>query len=298
MKPLLSLLICLLALPLLAGDLTTDNLTVNKQATLYGNITATRMQIEPVIPFSGLGLWYPFTADEGGIASDASGNGRVGTLYSATWTTPGFDGGCVNFDGVDDYVAMGTALIVDTSQPFSIAMWTYSRMASSRTRIVGLKGATEFGAMLGREGGYLGYFGFRDNSAMQTTDTRFEIANLRTNWHFIVWTYNGGNKSAPSSFRVYLDGNELAVVTANFFGPGPNENVLGAYLAPQPVACFNGLIDEVRIYNRALSLSEVIGMYWYYRPSEVQVPQVEFLEGVKYIKPLGDVDMGIYQNNP
>lgn len=77
------------------------------------------------------------------------------------------------------------------------------------------------------------------------------------NWHHIAGTYNGTN------LRLYLDGKEVASATSDFgIVSGPNPVGIGADLTydaqnPNVPATFKGVIDNVRIYDKALSLDEL-----------------------------------------
>ncbi len=77
------------------------------------------------------------------------------------------------------------------------------------------------------------------------------------NWHHIAGTYDG------TTLKLYLDGKEVASTTSEFgIVSGPNPVGIGADLTydaqnPNVPATFKGIIDNVRIYNKALSLEEL-----------------------------------------
>lgn len=81
--------------------------------------------------------------------------------------------------------------------------------------------------------------------------------NWSDNWHHVAGTYDGKN------VKLYLDGKEVASVTDDIgIAGGGNSVGIGADVTydaqnPNVPATFNGLIDSVRIYNRALSLEEL-----------------------------------------
>ena len=79
------------------------------------------------------------------------------------------------------------------------------------------------------------------------------------NWHLIAGTYDG------ASLRMYVDGVQVGSgsptnIAINY---APNTNFyIGSHVAP--LVCtlpFNGAIGEVRVFNRALSASEILGIY-------------------------------------
>ncbi|MFH0923908.1 MAG: LamG domain-containing protein, partial [Candidatus Falkowbacteria bacterium] len=76
-------------------------------------------------------------------------------------------------------------------------------------------------------------------------------------WHHIVGSYDG------TSMKIYIDGN-LEDTNTDFSGnlPTNDGNVrIGADYQPTPDNFFSGLIDEARIYNRALSADEIGELY-------------------------------------
>jgi hypothetical protein len=81
------------------------------------------------------------------------------------------------------------------------------------------------------------------------------------NWHFVAGTYDG------SYVRLYVDGVEVGAGTPtnliiNYSLPTNSAFYIGRYVAPQWCTLgFNGSIDEVRVFNRALSASEILAIY-------------------------------------
>jgi len=81
------------------------------------------------------------------------------------------------------------------------------------------------------------------------------------NWHFIAGTYDG------AFVRFYVDGVEVTPATAftltiNYALPTHSNFYIGAYVAPGYCTIpFNGSIDEVRVFNRTLSASEILRIY-------------------------------------
>ena len=82
--------LCLCAVCAIAGELTTERLTVLDRAEFYGRLT---LSPPPDAPAEGLVLHYTFDVDEGGTVTDQSGNGHEGTVHDALWTSGGKRGG-------------------------------------------------------------------------------------------------------------------------------------------------------------------------------------------------------------
>jgi RHS repeat-associated protein len=197
------------------------------------------------------GSWQ-FDENSGTTAADASGSGNTGTLTSgATWVT-GQAGSAVNLDGADDYVQVGAQSSLVMTSAASFSAWIYPTGGGSD--------ATYGGTILSKEGEYL-LVRFPDGSI------RWAFANSSPGWAFIntgsvaplnQWThvavtYDNG------VVKTYLNGTLAntyngagsigdANASQNDFRIGGRQNI-SEY--------FQGRIDEVRVYNRALTATEV-----------------------------------------
>jgi Concanavalin A-like lectin/glucanases superfamily len=102
------------------------------------------------------------------------------------------------------------------------------------------------------------YFGLYQGKAFIENDSTWTHngnAIPDTKWHFMVGTYDGTNQ------RIYLDG-VLGETQAS--GPPTDNTVIaniGTLGSGEPGYNFNGSLDDLRVYNRALSASEVKQLY-------------------------------------
>jgi hypothetical protein len=79
-------------------------------------------------------------------------------------------------------------------------------------------------------------------------------ANINDNqWHHVAGVYNG------SKMDLYVDGKLDASQTAS---GSLNVSATNVYIGGSPSQSFNGLVDDVRIYNRALSADEIEALYF------------------------------------
>jgi hypothetical protein len=200
----------------------------------------------------GLVGWWRFDEGTGTAANDSSGDGNNGTIYGATWVT-GVYGQALSFDGTDDYVDIPASVNLPFSgtNSWTIAMWV-NCSAGYWYYPQFCKGTYGNGPGLticdydGRIKGGNGTSGF-DQYGMWQTDLRGQ------GWQYTVITYDG------SVFRAYLDGQAKGTFTWNG-GIGDTSSYdiwLGQFWGPS----YNGAIDEVQIYNRALSAAEVQGSF-------------------------------------
>ena len=197
-------------------------------------------------PTPGLVAAYSFDEGSGAVAVDASGNGHTGTLAGAAWTTGRYGGG-LSFNGSNAYVGLGT-LGTFYQSAFTLEAWVQKQTATKND--VGILGtwagsgpmlwvdhiATRYQLTLGGNG-LSGYLDSGHNP-------------IAGQWQHLAATYNG------TTARYYIDGIEVASRTVS--GSVGNSNIwrIGAY-GTSPGGFFDGTIDDVRIYNRALSAGEV-----------------------------------------
>jgi len=185
--------------------------------------------------------WYQFE----GNANDSSGYGNHGTAYgSPTWIAgPPSRGGVLQFDGANDYVGIGKILLANVSQ-FTMAGWVKAGNASGSR--IGLFGQNDV-----IEAGFMGGNAEIWTSAAATTTTPWPFQTLT--WHHLAYVANS------TSTRIYLDG-VLAVTgagAANYGTSTYNFNIGGGGIWDASGNWFSGQMDDVRVYNRALTATEI-----------------------------------------
>ncbi len=218
--------------------------------------------------------------DEGSgtIAYDSAGD-NDGTIHDASWTE-GRIGGALSFGGGGDYVDCGTGLAL---MEVSVCAWV--KISDGGGQIVFSKKGKSYG---GHEAYSLVTGDMYASSGVGTVSTRIKqpgsvsFIDLATTeriddgeWHFIAMSYDG------TIAKIYIDGDLKVASPAgnaiNYYseiepaGIGATRSTDGS-----PAAFFNGLIDEVMIFNRALSGEEVEELYLEaFSGSELAVMRVE-----------------------
>jgi hypothetical protein len=197
----------------------------------------------------GLVAGYGFEEASGVTATDASGAGNAGTIAGATRSAAGRFGAALSFDGVNDRVNIPDASPLDLSPAMTLSAWVRPTANGWRTVLTKERpGGLAYGL----------YASTNTNrpSAEVTTAGTFEArgtAALASNtWSHLSATYDG------ATLRLYVNGTQAAsravngsiAVSSGALRIGGNA-VWGEY--------FRGLIDEVRVYNRALSAAEIQG---------------------------------------
>ena len=104
-----------------------DNVRVYNHALLpaeiQANMTAPVTATSPAPYGTGLVAAYSFDEGSGTTVSDASGNGNVGTVRGATWSSEGEFGGALSFDGVDDLVTVTDSAALQLSISMTLEAW-------------------------------------------------------------------------------------------------------------------------------------------------------------------------------
>ena len=208
---------------------------------------------------SGLVAAYGFDEGSGSTLDDSSGNGNNGTITNATWTTDGKFGDALDFTGASNsWVTIPDSSSLNLTSAMTLEAWVDpTSLSSSDNGMVaaiakdnkGSSGTPVSYALYAANGtskppaGHILANG-RDYGAQGSS-----VLPLNT-WSFLTSTYTGGtlkmyvNGSLVSSTNV---GKRLITTTSNQLRIG------GDWAG----AMFTGLIDNVRIYNQALSGSQI-----------------------------------------
>jgi len=202
--------------------------------------------------FDDLMGWWKFDEGTGDIAYDSSGYGNDGTIHGATWADGKF-GKALSFDG-DDYVDVPDD---DSLKPELVTLeaWVKSDGSPGRYKyIAGKKYAPGWGSYhlyTGNTGGLRFYIG-HSGGFIASPDAGTGIWD--DNWHHIVGTYNG------YVVKLYVDGNEISggTETTEDIAYNSENFYIGSYGTGY---YFKGLIDEVKVYNRPLSGTEILEHY-------------------------------------
>jgi len=199
-------------------------------------------------PPTGIVAAYGFEEPSGTTVTDMSGNGLDGSISGSTRTTPGRFGAALSFDGVNDWVTVPDANALDLTNAMTIEAWVRPTVLSSWVSVITKEQAAQ-----------LAYGLYANSSTNRPTVNIFTsnekdvrgTAKLAINaWTHLAATYDG------VTLRLYVNGTN--VKSGSFKGTiatstGPLRLGGNAFAGEW----FTGLIDEVRVYNRALTVAEV-----------------------------------------
>ena len=211
---------------------------------------------------NGLVLYLPFDKpDEGGVIHDESGVGNDGRVEGATWVPNGKFGGAYHFaiTNLTDRIVIPNS---DTLNPdnFTVSAWIKAADTDGFwNRIVDKDFRNAYCLDLGGD-----YNGKAHRGKLEFETSRGEIESTRVlnnnQWRHVAATYDGQN------IFLYIDGTGAGHPVKN---PGPLKKstwdlCIGNSIVEYPEGdflAFDGLIDEVRIYNRALSAAEIKALF-------------------------------------
>ncbi len=196
---------------------------------------------------NGLVAYYPFN----GNANDESGNGNNGTVNGATLTSDRNGINNKSYSTTSGYISCINNNI-PTNNPISISFWfkCNSDFGIGEVISLGSPSSTTWGCVIGNNYFTMNY----GRGCGSTGSSPASIGLSNTNWHNVVFISNGigGNSS------IYYDGVFSAnTINANTNGGCSTSNLYFGADIFSLVELFDGSLDDIRIYNRALSASEV-----------------------------------------
>jgi hypothetical protein len=211
---------------------------------------------------SNLLYYWKFDRLSGGTAQDSSGNGVNASLSGGTvWSSnvaPSVDfenPGALYFDGVNDKVAFSST----STESVSIAGWIY--MSSDGTNGGGTPRVVEFAGSklyIRTSDSYrLGYEAYWSTTTGVWKSSASDVVALN-GWYHVAVTYDGSSISNVPTF--YINGVSLGAATTST-APVGTRGVIAAlsYIGNNSgnTAAFNGYIDDLRVYDTALTAAQV-----------------------------------------
>jgi hypothetical protein len=215
----------------------------------------------------GLVAWWKFDETSGTVAYDSSGNGNNGTLTSGpTWISGKIEG-ALSFDGVDDYVKVKHSDELSLVNSCSIALWikisrktasgsldSDANLFSKRLNLVNYEEAYAL-KVFGPDRDNRGRAEFGTNASTFTPPWHAGSSIVDTNdWYHLTVAIDN------QSVRIYI--NSLIDSESSYTGQlSSSEQPIFIGIKADMTRAVKGIIDDVRIYDRALSASEVQALY-------------------------------------
>lgn len=251
--------------------------TVSKNGFVFNpaSQTVTNLQTNTVVNFqssanaplcfpasSGLVAWYKGEND----AADSSGNNNNGELNGGVGFTAGRVGQALSFDGIDDRVVIPDSSSTRPTNALTIDVWAKPVQVNQYVQFV-----TKFDSTNSQKTYYFGtdvtggkiqfaVYNSAGNVRRLITDSNILTANVLTHLTAVF-------DASTQTMKIYVNGAEVPASliesnTVSTFFNGSSPTFLGTRVeASSYVEFFKGLLDEVQIYNRALSATEIQNIY-------------------------------------
>lgn len=232
----------------------------------------------------GLAGYWKFDEVSGVTSIDSSMNGNNGTLTNGPTRTTGKIGGAVTFDGTDDFVHVpGDIGALNNASAFSISAW-FNRTGtggSSGTAIFAKGTHMDWGndVDLMLDNGSL-LFAQVNNGADGAASFDYSGIYTHGTWAHVLLVYDGTQTGNSNRLKIYFNGVQQSLSFATYTVPATTANLagddqyIGRYIDGSNGWTMKGSIDEVRLYNRALSPEEVDTLYRTTKPTEVDASLV------------------------
>lgn len=219
---------------------------------------------------TGLAAYWPLNDGSGTAAYDQSGNGDNGTLlYAGSGSLPIWSAGKVGQVSLyfnpattsqEQYVQASPVNVPATSgSALSVAMWINPNASQTGQGFFlrnGVGSDENYGLNLtGPTGGYYSLL-FSGYTGSFTSVTVASNAIPATTWSYLVIVF-----TQNTSVQTYLNGTLLGTTSYPYINAVATTHLNFGGNSGSPVQTFNGYLDDVRIYSRALSAAEVKALY-------------------------------------
>ena len=205
-----------------------------------------------------IGLWK-FDESKGEIVKDFSGNGNDGMIHGAT-ATVGKIGHALSFDGQDDYVDCGNDASLAVSDSLTISAWVYANGLPGGIVMKGKSGTwqnNEYGIR-----GTGGAWRFFICNEYKWGKPGAKMDGLTFSLPINEWVYIVAVTSKNlGKLTVYVNGEIRAQRDRTVDNIGASKSSIMSIGRGYTAGFFHGTIDEVRVYNRALTAEEIKNHY-------------------------------------
>ena len=189
---------------------------------------------------------------EGSTAFDYSSNGNDGSLEGDAAWAEGILGGAISLDGDGDYIDLGNDSAFDLTDEITLAVWVNANdMGNGENNPWLGKGDTSY-MLKGFRSGYDIEFFIYDST---WNSAHYEVEeSFNGEWHHVAGTFNG------SDVQIYVDGEDGGdTASASSINVTTYDVCIGVNSQHTDRLC-EGLLDDARIYSRALTAEEILAV--------------------------------------
>ncbi len=201
-----------------------------------------------------IGYWT-FDAGEGDSCFDQSHFSNNGALMGSPVWVDGVSGKALEFNGSSSYVAFENSEILDVTKQITIAAWIKQYDAGNDQHNPWITKGDHTFALKHREGNNYEFFVYSNDSWRVVRTPALE--NHNNSWHHFAGTFDG------NELNIYLDGEKKSITSysgeINF---RPDDNLNFGRNSEATDRFFNGVIDEVKIFNIALDEQQIQDIYY------------------------------------
>jgi hypothetical protein len=230
----------------------------------------------------GLVAYYPMEKGEGDVIHDGALN-NLGRIVGASWTTGNIGSHALDFnDSNNEYVDTGSPLT--GNHPFTVSAWIKPDVVGVDFKEIAANHTPNDDGWYFRNDSSGWKFSIRDSSGSDL------VVTSGTNSTADIWTHLTGVWDGEK-IKLYVNGGKEDSISATSHTPSNSNVYIGA--SPGYGEYFDGTIEDVRIYDRALSKPEIKALYNLAQTSGIQITEKKVPnqkeDGVSRYKFNGDV---------
>lgn len=207
---------------------------------------------------AGLVAWWKFNEGTGTTTVDSISSYSLSVSGGAVWTN-GKSGNALWFDGVNDHASMiAPPAFLLTNYTLTAWVKPYSNGGNLYSTIAGrlIPGAPYVSYSLAQ------YTDGKWYAGISATPSTYQMSDLTTNaWTFLAISYNGANLIGFANDSTGFVRSVSATINTN----AGTFSVAGFNFSPSAGSSYKGIVDDVRLYNRALSSNEVYQIWNKYK---------------------------------
>lgn len=229
-----------------------------------GLTTATVAQTVPsYVPTSGLVGWWPFN----GNAIDESINTNDGTVNGATLTADRFGNAnkAYSFNGTNNFIKINNGLISNTFGSFSFSFWFKTNTTNIGT-IMSDRGSSNWAYKYSvqiNNNNNIGKCAIanHDGASLSNFVSSSQSSLNQNNWVHCIGVLN----SSSLVLSIYINGilsSQTSSINPNAWNVNTTSTYIGKWISPfGDYHLYNGIIDDIGIWNRALTQQEITALY-------------------------------------
>ncbi|MEI7503623.1 MAG: LamG domain-containing protein [Paludibacter sp.] len=216
---------------------------------------------------TGLKLHYTFETVAGTNVPDDSGTGNVGVINGAAVTAPGEAGQGMLFSSAKaDFIKIPADINIGLTS-FTYATWVNLPALKNATRFFdlgnGINAVNSFLAFIPSYNGDNGFVCLRYRPATGTAYNALSTVKIPIGvWAHVALTYSWSDVTSTATATIYINGAASGTTTGIPFNPSQlgttADNYVGYSRWAQDLNGFGGTMDDVRLYNRALTSDEIL----------------------------------------